>query len=316
MKQSGLRHNRVIRAVIASLISEKQEPAVPLQPKTLRVTKYSPTFALINSFGIMNIKALFFDIDGTLVSFRTHRIPQSTVDALRQAKAGGTRIFISTGRPVPFINNLGQISDLIDGYITTNGALCFVGSKRVSLHEMLRTDVEAILQKCRDVDCSCVVVGTEGIAIFNHEDVVDEQFRRGLGLNDFSFAPLSEVLGGPILQVSPFLTAPQEAELMPTLTACTSGRWSPAFTDITHVDADKGKGLLAMAAYLDLNIDETMAFGDGGNDISILRRAGIGVAMGNAGDDVKRIADYVTADVDSDGISRAISRLLQSDTDA
>ena len=45
------------------------------------------------------IKALFFDIDGTLVSFKTHRIPQSTVDALEQAKKNGVEVYISTGRP-------------------------------------------------------------------------------------------------------------------------------------------------------------------------------------------------------------------------
>ena len=73
------------------------------------------------------IKALFFDIDGTLVSFKTHKIPQSTVDALEQAKKNGVEVYISTGRPQLIINNLGQIEHLIDGYITTNGARCFVG---------------------------------------------------------------------------------------------------------------------------------------------------------------------------------------------
>ena len=48
-----------------------------------------------------------------------------------------------------------------------------------------------------------------------------------------------------------------------------------------------------------------MAFGDGGNDIDMLRYAGVGVAMGNAGDDVKAAADYVTAGVDEDGVERA-----------
>ncbi len=72
------------------------------------------------------VKALFFDIDGTLVSFKTHRIPQSTVDALEQAKKNGVEVYISTGRPKQIINNLGQIEHLIDGYITANGARCFV----------------------------------------------------------------------------------------------------------------------------------------------------------------------------------------------
>ena len=63
--------------------------------------------------------ALFFDIDGTLVSFTTHEIPQSTVDALTLAKANGASVYISTGRPINLITNLGAISHLIDGYITT-----------------------------------------------------------------------------------------------------------------------------------------------------------------------------------------------------
>ena len=63
--------------------------------------------------------ALFFDIDGTLVSFRSHEIPVSTIQALTMAKANGHRVYIATGRPVGIITNLGAIAHLIDGFITT-----------------------------------------------------------------------------------------------------------------------------------------------------------------------------------------------------
>ena len=59
--------------------------------------------------------AFFFDIDGTLVSFKTHEIPPSTIFALPQAKANGHRVFIATGRPTLIITNLGAIQHLIDG---------------------------------------------------------------------------------------------------------------------------------------------------------------------------------------------------------
>lgn len=72
------------------------------------------------------IKALFFDIDGTLVSFRTHRIPKSTVQALTCAKDKGVEIYISTGRPYPLINNIHEIGHLIDGYITAKRFLLFL----------------------------------------------------------------------------------------------------------------------------------------------------------------------------------------------
>lgn len=77
----------------------------------------------------MNIKALFFDIDGTLVSFTSHTVPASTVEALEEAHRRGVGIYISTGRPMAFITNLKPIAHLIDGYITTNGAYCVVGDR-------------------------------------------------------------------------------------------------------------------------------------------------------------------------------------------
>ena len=52
------------------------------------------------------IKALFFDVDGTLVSFNTHKIPTSTVEALEEAKKRGVKLFIATGRPIQLLNNI------------------------------------------------------------------------------------------------------------------------------------------------------------------------------------------------------------------
>ena len=76
--------------------------------------------------------------------------------------------------------------------------------------------------------------------------------------------------------------------------------------DITSAMADKANGIRAIADRLGIDISETMAFGDGGNDESMLRAAGVGVAMGNALDSVKAHADYVTTDVDNDGVWNAL----------
>ena len=61
-----------------------------------------------------------------------------------------------------------------------------------------------------------------------------------------------------------------------------------------------------MADYLGLNIEETMAFGDGGNDISIIKEAGVGVAMGNVGENLKQVADFITTHVDEEGVRNAL----------
>lgn len=257
------------------------------------------------------IKALFFDIDGTLVSFKTHKIPQSAVDALTEVKAQGIKIYISTGRPLPFINNLGQIEHLIDGYITTTGALCIVGTERFNCHEMDKASVKKILESANAWNKSAVVVGATNIAIVNDSKEMSEQFRKGLNL-DFDFASLEVVEKEPILQVSPFFDEAQEKEIMQELPDCVSSRWHPAFTDITNIEADKGKALIAMAAHEGFKVEETVAFGDGGNDIPIIRQAGIGVAMGNAQDEVKAAADYVTTSVDENGVRNALDALLKN----
>ena len=253
------------------------------------------------------IKALFFDIDGTLVSFTTHKIPQSTVEALEVARQKGVKIYISTGRPLMLINNLGQIEHLIDGYITTNGARCFVGDTVVCQHSISRADVDKVIQASERDAYPVIVVGETHLAVHHPTDLVWDIFVKGLGVTCLDFrTDIKDLEGEKILQLTPFCTVQQERELMPTLENCTSGRWHPAFTDITAGNADKGKGLHAMADFLGLDISQTMAFGDGGNDISILKESGIGVAMGNAGEEVKVIADYVTSHVDEDGVKNAL----------
>ena len=93
---------------------------------------------------------------------------------------------------------------------------------------------------------------------------------------------------------------------MPRLSSCESSRWYPAFADVTAKGVDKGKGVKSVAKYCGFSISEVMAFGDGGNDISMLKYVGTGVAMGNAKDDVKAIADYITDSVQEDGIVSAL----------
>ena len=253
------------------------------------------------------IKALFFDIDGTLVSFQTHEIPASTIEAIEKAKANGIKVYISTGRPRAIITNLGAIEHLIDGYISTNGAYCFVEDKEVCCHAIPSEDVQKVIEQADKQHFACVVVGTHRLCIYQENEKFDRIFLKMLKVKGFEKAvSLDEVLEEPILQLSPFIDPEQEEELMSMLTGCLSGRWHPEFTDITSLAADKGQGLQAMVKHLGLDIEETMAFGDGGNDVSIIQQAGVGVAMANAVPELKEVADYITTSVDDDGIKKAL----------
>ena len=76
--------------------------------------------------------------------------------------------------------------------------------------------------------------------------------------------------------------------------------------EINAADANKGRAMLALAAHLGLRPEQTMAFGDGLNDLSMLRDAGLGVAMDNAVDEAKACADCVTGSCDEDGVAQMI----------
>lgn len=255
------------------------------------------------------IKALFFDIDGTLVSFNTHKIPDSTIQAIKQAKEKGIQVYISTGRPFSLINNIDEISHLIDGYITVNGAYCFIGEQVISCSPIPVEDVLTLIQLADKMNFACMVVGTTDIIMYNTNEKVDFIFRQMLNVKHLKEKnTIDSIIQQPILQLTPVITEEEEKQIMPLLSHSTSSRWYPDFADITAQHTDKAKGLRAIMQYQGLKREETMAFGDGGNDISIVREAGIGVAMGNANDSLKAVADYITASVDDDGVYCALKK--------
>lgn len=253
------------------------------------------------------IKALFFDIDGTLVSFNTHKVAQSTINGLNIAKERGIKIFISTGRPLSFINNLEDIEHLIDGYITTNGSYNFMGKSVISMHSIPKEEVLTLVDYLNKHEYPAILVGTDNTAVINHKPIVDRIVIDTLNITNIDFSITAKtVLQQDILQITPFITQEQQDIIMPQIPHCASERWHPDFIDTVNKQASKGKALSDIVAYNDLLISETMAFGDGGNDISMLLKAGIGVAMGNANDNVKAIANYVTSSADDDGIYKAL----------
>ncbi|MGX8694985.1 MAG: Cof-type HAD-IIB family hydrolase [Prevotella sp.] len=250
---------------------------------------------------------MFFDIDGTLVSFKTHEIPPSTIFALTQAKANGHKVFISTGRPPLIITNLGAIEHLIDGYVTINGALCFIDNEVVRCKDIPKEAVRVVVEDAQEKNYGVIVVGEKDVAVLDPQGQVDKVFRQEIAVENLDqVKPLNVVLEQKILQLTPFFTEEYEHDLMLRIPSCTSGRWHPAFTDITAKDADKGEGIRALANHLGLDPQFTVAFGDGGNDSSMIKAAGIGVAMGNALESLKREADYTTTSVDEDGVFNAL----------
>ncbi|MDR0891894.1 MAG: Cof-type HAD-IIB family hydrolase [Mediterranea sp.] len=256
-------------------------------------------------------KALFFDIDGTLVSFDTHRIPASTIEALEAAHAQGHQIFIATGRPTAIINNLGELQqrNLIDGYVTMNGAYCFVGDEVIFKSVIPAEEVHAMALFCEGRNIPCIFVEEHTLCVCQPDEEMKRVFYEFLHVNAVPVVSPAEVAQKEIIQMTPFIRAEQEDDIRPATPTCEYNRWYPSFADVTSKGVTKQRGIDEIIRHFGLSLEDTVAFGDGGNDISMLRHAGIGVAMGQATDEVKAAANYVTAPIDEDGISKAMKHL-------
>ena len=238
------------------------------------------------------IKALFFDIDGTLVSFKSHDIPDSTVKALEEAKSNGIKIYISTGRPYSIINNIDKIKHLIDGYITTNGAFCFIKDEVISCRPIPKEDVNTLINLSDDMQFASMIVGEDTIVFHNPNDEVRNTFQNLLNVKDINLnTDLTTVENQNILQITAFITKDQEEFVMPYMEGSISCRWYPSFADITARFADKGTGLVSIAEHQGIYVSETMAFGDGRHDTSIIMQARIGVAMGDENEHTRLVRE-------------------------
>lgn len=253
-------------------------------------------------------KALFFDIDGTLVSFGTHTIPASTLEAISAAREKGLKVFIATGRPKVIINNLAPLQErgLIDGYITMNGGYCYVGDEVIYKSAIPADEVQMMARLSRENGFPCIFVQEHTIAVCQPNARVNEIFHNFLQVDALPVRSFEEATDGEVFQMSPFITAEEEVEIAPLIPNCELGRWFPAFTDVTAKGNTKQRGIDEMIRHFGIKLEETMSFGDGGNDISMLRHAAIGVAMRNANLEVQQTADYVTDSVDEDGIAKAL----------
>lgn len=256
------------------------------------------------------IKAIFFDIDGTLRSFKTKTIPENTKKTLRALREKGIKLFIATGRAPFHITFLKDLIDFeFDGYVTINGQYCYLSTGEVLNNQVLpKDDIENVLPYFKENNIACDFALLDG-AFMNLKNSRVKWLEDELGDHE-RFIVLEEAyekaLNEKIYQLNVFVTEEEEVAFLEYMPNSKSARWTSAFTDVIPSDGGKDKGIDAIANHLDIKVEEIMAFGDGGNDIDMLKHVGVGVAMGNARDDVKEIADFVTADVDDDGITYAL----------
>ena len=256
----------------------------------------------------MKTKAIFFDVDGTLISFHTHKVPQSAITALTKAHQAGVKIIIATGRQFTDLKELKDVP--YDGVAALNGSYCvlrdgtLIASKPIS-----QEDFDKVRSLAQKYDFPMAIENNRGFFIDKvNQRVVD--LARLCAHEVPKVVDLDEEFHREVCcQVCIYCDETVEKKIMTELPGLTVSRWNPYFADVNVAGVDKSVGVDAFCGYYGFSLDEVMAFGDGGNDIPMLKSAGIGVALGEATDAVKASADYVTTSVDDNGISNALNHL-------
>lgn len=250
------------------------------------------------------IKAIFFDIDGTLVSFKTHEIPSSAREALIKLKENGVRLYIATGRGKDGLAVLEGLD--FDGYITLNGQYCFTDAKTpIYENTIVREDLQILVNELEKDPFPAGFI-MRNTKVFNYRDERVDAIHAITHNDNHPAGDVSHVLDEKIYQVMCFIDEAKEKELLEKMPHCIGARWHPSFCDISPIGGTKVKGIDTFLKYHGIDLSETMAFGDGGNDLEMLQHTSLAVAMGNAPDFVKEAADLVTDDVDHDGLAKAL----------
>ena len=251
------------------------------------------------------IKAVFFDIDGTLVSFQTHQIPAGTLETLHSLKAQGVYLFIATGRGKEGLSCLEDFP--FDGYITLNGQYCYTNDGTVIYENTIpKEDISVLLQELKRRPFACGITLRDG-KIYNQRTEQVEELHRMTKNDGQPAGDISHMDEESVYQVQAFINDEEEKELMAKMKHCISARWYPTFCDISPLGGTKVRGMDVFAKQFGFTQEEMMAFGDGGNDVAMLEHAHISVAMGNAVEELKKCASFVSDDVDHDGVKIAVA---------
>lgn len=270
-------------------------------------------------------KLIAIDMDGTLLK-EDRSISNSTKINLKKAAELGIKIVLTSGRPIQGIKNYLEELELIgeDNYVIgLNGALiCKTSDFSVISSNATLTgkDLKYIYSKVKDFKTYFHAFTNNGDLV-NKESKFSEDEEKRLGLTVKVVDFLNDIKDeDEILKA----VLEEEKDVLDKITSEIPEELFKEYSVIRSVDfmlefmnkgCNKAIGLEKLAQYLEISKKEIIAIGDADNDVEMIEYAGLGVAMGNAKDEIKKLANFVTKSNEEDGVSHVIDKFILNPTE-
>lgn len=245
------------------------------------------------------LRIVFFDIDGTLIDMERKEISEKTLEALRRLKERGMLLCLATGRGPLTLPRFEGVE--FDAFLTFNGSYCFNREETIFSNPLPGEDVRTLIRNAAALGRP-VSIATRDRMVANgrDQDLVDYY---AFAKREVEVAPdFDRAAGEEVYQVMLGCRKADYPLLLRGTRRAKIAAWWDRAADIIPADGGKGVGIGKILAFYQLDRAQALAFGDGDNDIEMLQAVGRGIAMGNASQGLKAVADDVCGPVAQDGI--------------
>lgn len=267
----------------------------------------------------MAYEVLVLDIDGTLTNSKKE-ITQKTLDAVIRAQEEGIKVVIASGRPTPGITKVAKTVKLDEygGYILSfnGGKIINFKTGEIIYNETLPMEmIPAIYEEAVENNAGIISYEGDDAIAGNGIDEYNELEARinGIGLREVEDFPnyIKFPINKCLLTGKPEHMAEVEEKMKGRFgNFLNIYRSEPFFVEVMPQNIDKAYSLGKLLRHLELDRSQMIACGDGFNDLSMIKYAGLGVAMANAQEEVRKAADYITRSNDEDGIAHVIDKFM------
>lgn len=262
-----------------------------------------------------------FDMDGTLLD-SSKKIREDSLSMIKKSAAQGKIVCLSTGRCLPeLLPYEKELSD-VKYFICISGALVYDNQKKRALEKnAVPGDVaEKIFERIKGRDLMIHLLSDDSVV---EKSKITQMERYKMGIYSETFKKITLQVDDaleywrktkiPLYKINLYSKSVEEREEL--LNLLSDLELTLAFSEIASLECtaknvSKGSGLKSLCRRLGIPLEKTIAVGDADNDLEILKTAGLAVAMGNANENVKNLADVTVSDNDSGGCAQAIREYL------